>query len=296
MTRASDTLATIVRQIDDERLAAYGVVVQIGDDRAEHRWLSDDRVDIYSASKGVATLAAGIAVDEGILTPSTRVAECLPEFAAGQGAADVTLEQLLRLSSGIDFDWFGLAEPEGRDVARDMLALPVTRPGKFLYTNASHYTAMRMLASRVGDVRDYLMPRLFLPLGILNPQWQRCPLGHILAGTGLMMTTAELARVGQLLRDRGRWEDRQLVSSAWVDAMHESWLSTGGDGAFAEYGMGAWNGPEQTWRLDGLYGQYVVIDQQRDAVATITAHEEERDHLLAEIAARSLTEAGIAPA
>ena len=231
-----------------------------------------------------------------MLEPTTRVADCLPELATGRGAADITLEQLLRLSSGVDFEWFGHAEPEGRDIARDMLSLPVTREGRFQYTNASHYTAMRMLSSRVGDVRNWLMPRLFLPLGILNPQWQRCPLGHVLAGTGLMLTTIELARIGQLLRDRGEWNGQQLVAPAWVDAMHAGWAATGGDAPFAEYGMGAWNGPEQTWRLDGLYGQYVVIDERHHAVVTITAHEEHRDHMLAEIAARTLTEAGSAPA
>lgn len=289
MTPASAILQRIVQRIDDAALHAYGVAVQVGDDLAEHRWRSDDRVDIYSASKAIATLAAGIAIDDGIIDPSTRVGET--DLPASSTASEVTFEQLLRLTSGIDFPWFDTAEPEGRDIARDMLALPVTREGLFQYTNASHYTAMRMLASRVGDVRDWLMPRLFLPLQILNPQWQRCPLGHILAGTGLMLTTRELARVGQLLRDRGTWHGEQIVSAAWVDAMHAHRTPTGGDAPFAEYGMGVWHGPDQTWRLDGLYGQYVIVDDVRQAVVTITAHEERRDHVLAEIAAQEVTEA-----
>lgn len=290
MARASKILQRIAQRVDDEALHAYGVVVQVDDAIAEHRWRSDDRVDIYSASKGIAAIAAGIAIDEGIIDLTTRVGET--DVPSGPEGADVTFEQLLRLISGIDFAWFGTAEPEGRDIARDMLALPVTRPGQFQYTNASHYTAMRMLASRVGDVRDWLMPRLFLPLNILNPQWQRCPLGHILAGTGLLLSTSELAKFGQLLRDRGSWHGEQIVSPAWVDAMHTRWTPTGADGPFAEHGMGVWNGPGLTWRLDGLYGQYVIVDELHGAVVTITAHEEQRDHLLAEIAAQSITEVG----
>ncbi|MBA8990819.1 hypothetical protein FHW23_002084 [Curtobacterium pusillum] len=45
-----------------------------------------------------------------------------------------------------------------------------------------------------------------------------------------------------------------------------------------------WDGPGDAWRLDGRYGQYVVVDQARAAVVTITAHEESRDHRLAELA------------
>ena len=52
-----------------------------------------------------------------------------------------------------------------------------------------------------------------------------------------------------------------------------------------------WGGPGSCWRLDGLYGQYVIVDQHHDAVVTITAHEEARDYLLAEHAERALRDA-----
>lgn len=67
--------------------------------------------------------------------------------------------------------------------------------------------------------------------------------------------------------------------------MHADWVETGGGASFERYGIAAWDGPGGTWRLDGRYGQYVVVDQTRDAVVTITAHEETSDHRLAELAA-----------
>jgi CubicO group peptidase (beta-lactamase class C family) len=199
----------------------------------------------------------------------------------------VTLRDLLTMSSGIDFRWFADEPAPWPDLAQEMLQRP-SRGRVFQYSDASSYVAMRMLGAVVGDVRDWLMPRLFGPLGIENPQWHRCPLGHIVGGSGLELRTAELARIGRLLRDGGRWDGRQLVSAAWVERMHAAWVGTGGDAPFDRYALAVWAGPEEAWRLDGRYGQYVIVDTERDAVITITAHEEGNDHRLAELACAAL--------
>ena len=292
MTTATDVLDRMVTAIDAERLGAYGVHVLVGDDEAQHRWRSDDRVDIYSVSKGVSALAAGIAVDDGLLSLDTRVGDVLTTMDLGDGVERVTLRHLLTMTSGIDFAWFGDHGVRWPDLAQEMLRRPSRGPGElFQYSDASTYVAMRMLGALVGDVRDWLLPRLFDPLDIHDPQWHRCPLGWIIGGTGLQLRTAELARIGRLLRDRGVWNGRRLVSGGWVDAMHADWVQTdpsGRPGRFARYGLATWAGPGEGWRLDGLYGQYVYVDDARDAVVTITAHEETRDHRLVEIAAEAL--------
>jgi len=278
-----------VSAIDAEKLGAYGVHVLIGDDEAQHRWRSDDRVNIYSVSKGVSALAAGMAADAGILTLDTRVAELLPTMRFGEGVDHVTLRHLLTMTSGIDFAWFGSQEAPWPDIAQEMLRRPSRGVGEvYQYSDASTYVAMRMLGAVVGDVRDWLMPRLFEPLGIHNPQWHRCPLGWIVGGTGLELRTEELARIGRVLRDRGAWHGAQLVGSEWIDAMHTDWVRTGWEGDSSQYGIAVWAGPGDGWRLDGLYGQYVYVDRARHAVVTITAHEETRDHRLVQIASTVL--------
>ncbi|KDP92681.1 MULTISPECIES: serine hydrolase domain-containing protein [Clavibacter] len=292
MSTAADALARLVEGIDRERLSAYGVVVRIGADEVAHRWRSDDRENLYSVSKGVCALAVGMAVDAGILRLGTRVPELLPDLDLGAGIDEVTVEHLLTMTSGIDFAWFGDEPVPGPDLAQAMLGRPSRGRGTaFQYSDASPYVAMRMLAAAVGDVRDWLLPRLFTPLGIENPQWHRCPLGFIVGGSGLELRTGELARIGRLLRDRGAWEGRQLVSAEWIDRMHGSWVPTGADdpaAPFARYGLATWDGPGDAWRLDGRYGQYVLVDGSRDAVVTVTAHEEERDHRLAELAVEAV--------
>lgn len=286
MKSAADVCDEIAAAFDAERLGAYGIHVLVGDDAVGHRWRSDDRENVYSVSKGVSALAAGIAIDEGLMTLDTRALDLLAVSEPGAGVDGVTLEHLLTMTSGIDFEWFGSQPVAWADLAVEMLGRPTQGPGEvFQYSDASTYVAMRMLGAVVGDVRDWLLPRLFEPLGIDNPQWHRCPLGWIVGGAGLELRTEELARIGRLLRDGGGG----LVSPAWIERMHSKWVETGFRN---RYGLAAWEGPGRCWRLDGLYGQYVVVDADADAVVTITAHEEHRDHRLAEIAAEVLSRLG----
>jgi len=286
MSPAETIRDRIVRAIDDEQLGAYGVHVLVGDESTQHRWRSDDRVNLYSVSKGVSALAAGIAVDEGILSLDTRAVDALAVPEHGAGVERVTLRHLLSMTSGIDFEWFGDQEVPWPDLAHEMLARPSRGPGEhFQYSDASTYVAMRMLGATVGDVREWLLPRLFQPLGIHNPQWHRCPLGWIVGGSGLELRTEELARIGRVLRDGGRFGEERIVAESWIDRMHAEWVSTGESGRYSSYGLAAWGGPRDGWRLDGRYGQYVFVDESADAVITITAHEEGNDGRLIEIAA-----------
>lgn len=286
---AASVLERFVATVDREQLGAYGVHVLVGEDEAQHRWRSDDRENLYSVSKGVCALAAGIAIAEGVLSLDTVVPDLLPNLELGAGVESVTLRQLLTMTSGIDFQWFADQPAPWVDLAQEMLRRPVSRPDTaFQYSDASTYVGMRMLGTAVGDVRDWLMPRLFDPLEIHNPQWQRCPQGWIMAGSGLELRTEELARVGRLLRDQGRWAGTQLVDAEWVAAMHSSWVDTLADVPYERYGLAVWAGPGACWRLDGRYGQYVIVDQAQNAVITITAHEESRDYRLAELAHAAL--------
>lgn len=281
MTTAATALSRFVAEVEREHLGVYGVHIRVGQDEASHRWRSDDRENLYSLSKGVCAIAVGIAVEEGLLTLDTTVGEVFRELTLGAGVEDVTLHHLLTMTSGIDFRWFGHEPAPWPDLAAEMLSRP-SAGRAFQYSDASTYVAMRLLGSLVGDVRDWLMPRLFVPLGIDNPQWHRCPLGWIVGGTGLELRTEEVARIADLLLDRGRWRGRPLVNGDWIDLMHASWVDTGRPPPMDRYGIATWAGPGSAWRLEGRYGQFVVV--HHDAVVTITGHEEDSEDRLPELA------------
>jgi CubicO group peptidase (beta-lactamase class C family) len=257
--------------------------VRIGADEAEHRWTPDVREDVHSIAKGVCVLAAAIAVDEGAISFDEPVGTSLPDFELGDGVDEVTLRHLLTMSSGIDLPWSETLMTDWPDLAREFLRRPT--PGRaFQYSNASTYTAMTALAAQVGDVGHYLDDRLFGPLGIEGTRWARCPNGRIEAGGGLPLRTAELARIGLLIRDRGAWDGRQLVSAEWIDAMHQDGVVSGDTPGYDRYALAGWGGPGRAWRLHGAHGQLLIFLD--DAVVTITA----ADHFRADAMAASTVE------
>jgi CubicO group peptidase (beta-lactamase class C family) len=277
--RAAEILARFVGSVDAAGIAAHGVHVRVADAEAEHRWAPDVREDVQSVAKGVCALAAAIAVDEGLIELDASVSRYLPDLTRPD--SPLTLRHLLTLTSGVDYPWSPTMFEDSPDVAAEFLSRPAPER-VFQYSNASTYTAMRALATVTGDIVEWLTPRLFAPLGIDDVEWDRCPLGHVLAGGGLRLRTEELARIGLLIRDRGVWEGRQLVSAAGVDALHTDWVASGTNPGYERYALAGWDGPGDGWRLHGAFGQVVVFSG--DVVVTVTADDFEGGFQLPDLA------------
>lgn len=272
MTRAARIRDLIVEQVDATGFVAHGLHVRIGHEVAEYRWTEDVREEIHSVAKAVCVLAAGIAVDEGLVSLDAPVAEYVPDVVLGAGVEEVTLRHLLTMSSGIDLPYSETLMTDWPDLAREFLGRP-TSGRVFQYSNASSYTAMAVLASRTGDIVDYLRPRLLDPLGLGDIAWERCPRGRVVAGSGIALRTEEMSRLGRLIRDRGEWEGERLVSAALVDGMHSDWVASGQNPGYERYALAGWDGPGPQWRLHGAHGQLILF--AGDAVVTISAD----DHL-----------------
>jgi len=268
VTRAEEVRDLIVQRADATGFGAHGLHVLIDDDIAEHRWAPDDREEIHSVAKALCVLAAGIAADEGALSLDSPVLDLLPTSHPGAGVDQVTLRHLLTMSSGIDLPYSETMMTDWPDLAEEFLSRPSS--GRvFQYSNASTYTAMAALAAQVGDVAEYLAPRLFTPMGLDGIVWERSPRGRIIAGAGVSLRTEEMSRIGRLIRDRGLWNGLRLVSPEVIDAMHADWVVAGSNPGYARYALAGWDGPGAGWRLHGAYGQLIVF--AGDGVVTISA-------------------------
>jgi len=275
--RLRDIVADLIHEVG---FAAHGLHVRVGDTVAQHRWTPDEREEIHSVTKALCVLAAGIATDEGRISLDEPVAHIVTARAE-----DVTFRHLLSMSSGIDLPWSPTMMTDWPDLAEEFLSRP-SRGRAFQYSNASTYTAMHVLAQRVGDIEEYLRPRLFAPLGWDDVSWSRCPHGRVLGGEGVALRTEEMARLGHFLRDRGIWRGRALLSPGIVDAMHAGWTATGSEtDGYRRYALAGWDGPGDAWRLHGAFGQLIVF--AGDAVVTVTAD----DHTGADAIAAFIAEA-----
>ncbi|MDR2068724.1 MAG: beta-lactamase family protein [Spirochaetaceae bacterium] len=282
-----------VDAVNRQSLKVEGILVlQHGEEIARYRWVPETPRPVYSVSKSFTSLAAGMAIDEGKLSLRTRVLDAFPGRVPEPSPrlSMLNLEHLLTMSRGHP----AFSRPAGVDEA--LAQFLNTDPGaRFVYDNGSTFLASAMVTAATGQkVRDFLLDRLFRPLGIPDPVWEESADGYSLGATGLELSTGSLARFGQLLLQRGNWQGKQLVSASWIDTASRAHITTK---TFKDadydlgYGYCFWNCRHGAYRADGKNGQYVVVLPREDAVAAISSDEETMlpilyavwDHILPEL-------------
>jgi len=218
----------------DARRLGIDTIQVVTDDgpHAERHRIDDIRRDVFSVSKTVTSLAIGMLETDGALNLDDPVLMHLPELAdtAAPGSEKITVGHLLRMTAGNAYRWADDDADHPGDPARDFLATPlVAEPGStYHYRGANTYLLSRIVHSISGrDLRDFLVPRLFAPLGIRNPQWNRCPLGYPLGAIGLQLRTSEITRIAQLLLHEGTHDGQRVIPAAYVTRMTADTTDTG---------------------------------------------------------------------
>ncbi len=235
------------------------------------------RHSLYSLSKSFTSTAVGLAVAEGKLSVDDPVLSFFPEDAPedpSNNLKSMRVRDLLRMSTGHQREP-GRAGDE--PWTKIFLAQPVPfKPGThFLYNTSGTYMQSAIVQKVTGQtVLDFLRPRLFEPLGIEDPLWEASPQGVSLGGYGLSIRTEDIAKFGQLYLQKGMWEGKQIVPTAWIEAATSRQTSNGSNPASdwdQGYGYQFWRCRHGAYRGDGAFGQYCIVMQDQDAVVAITS-------------------------
>ena len=236
---------------------------------------------LRSLSKSFNATAVGLAIADGKLSLDDRVLKFFPADAPTNASINLkamTVRDLLTMTCGHD------TEPQavgGAPSVKQFLAHPVPHPPgtHFQYNTMGSYTLSAIVTKVTGQTTlEYLKPRLFVPLGIENPEWPASPEGYTLGGTGLRLRTEDIAKFGLLYLQKGRWNDRQLIPEPWVEQAtsrqvpndQESHADIGADWRQG-YGFQFWRCTHNAYRGDGAAGQFCVVMPDQDAVLAITA-------------------------
>ena len=226
------------------------------------------RHTMYSCSKTFVGAAVGLAIEENRLRLDDRVGAFFPELlpdSVSANLADMTVRDLLTMTSGITPDWDMRSRTS--EWIRTYLAKPVIEPGtKFQYDSICTYLLSAIVQKATGEtVLDYLKRRVFTPMNITEVDWEVSPEGFNTGGWGLHIQSESLAKFGLLLLNGGNWQGKQLLPAAWVkEMMTEQHAGTG-------YGYQMWQGEYPgAWDLDGALGQYVLVIPDKDMVVVIT--------------------------
>jgi CubicO group peptidase (beta-lactamase class C family) len=285
-------LHELVTTVFAKKLRVLNVVVrQHGEILARHDFAPEQPVLLYSASKTFASMAIGIAQAEGLLS----VDDLLRDYFRPTGVIpahidEIRIRHLLSMSAGHAADPVTTAMDNGApldDIEALFFAEPfVTTPGtRFKYDNSCTYMLSKLITLRSGqNLRDYLMPRLFTPLGIDTPHWESDPSGIAFGCSGLHLDATDLSKFGQLLLDHGDWKGQQLIPAEYISGATRQQISTADfNEPFATpdyrsgYGFQIWmNHIPGTYRVDGFKGQYIIVLPEQDALVTFISDEPKR--------------------
>lgn len=273
-----------------EQLAPVSsLLVMRGDELVVERYFRGMRANrttnLKSISKTLLSPLIGIAIADGVLEgPDQPLRELLPDYYArladgGRDAVakqELTLHHVLSMTSGIESTSFGNygAWVSSRDWVWDQLRRPmVCRPGCFEYSTGSTHLLSAILTRTTGEsLKSYAERVFFGELGIRLPEWDRDPQGRYLGGNNMALTPRQLLRVGEVFRDRGRWQNRQLVPEDWIELSWRPRATSPWNGH--RYGYlwwsESWGGHTANFAW-GYGGQYLVIVPDLDLVAVVTS-------------------------
>lgn len=256
------------------------MIVRHGQVIAEGWWAPYDAESphsLYSLSKSFTSTAIGIAIHEGKLNLDDPVLKFFPEDAPAEPSNNLKsmrVSDLLRMNTGQQ------SEPPRtpkESWVKTFLNHPVPfKPGThFLYNTSATYMLSAIIQKATGQtLLDYLKPRLFDPLGIEKPTWETSPQGISTGGYGLSIRTEDIARLGQLYLQKGKWQGKQLVPEAWIEAATSRQTSNGSNPKSdwdQGYGYQFWRCRHGAYRGDGAFGQYCIVLPEQDAVIAITS-------------------------
>lgn len=236
---------------------------------------------LFSLTKIFTATAVGLAVEEGRLTLEDKVTRFFPEYNRNHldpHKSALNVRHLLTMSAGQSQPAMG-ADFRQRNTSwvKHFLEIPLDHEPsqRFVYNGgASHMLAAIVQKITGQPLIEYMQPRLFGPLGIEEVRWETDPCGLQCGGFGLILRTEDIAKMGQLYLQHGRWEERQILSQNWVEQATSLQISTadrkGHPDSQQGYGYQFWLSRHGAFRGDGAHGQLCIVLPRQDAVIAIT--------------------------
>ena len=244
----------------------------------------------WSMTKTITATLTGILLGDGKLDIHTPAA--VPEWRGeGDERAAITLDHLLRMSSGLKFQEEYTSTPsdvvrmlyEAPDAAEFAAGMPLeAKPDiKWSYSSGTTNIIMRIVRDAIGDDQEdhyrFLRQRLLDPLGMTHTTMEADASGTLVGSSFMYCTPRDWARYGQFLMQDGVWNDRRILPEGWVDYMitptpnapqgeygAQLWLNTGAPGDPSDRKFKA--GPTDLIFLSGFDGQGVFIIPSRKLV------------------------------
>lgn len=267
-------------------------------------WIGNTNLEqhiMHSAAKSFTSALFGIALEQGFIQSVEQPLLPLLDYAEYSNwdnqKNEISLKHLLSMQTGIEWDeWhypFGdqrnslsKLSQSNDDYLKTMLDLPMaSAPGtEFTYNTVATIALGKVIENSVGlSLEDFAQQFLFEPLQINTARWLYTPGGSANTGSGLFLATRDMAKLGQLYLNNGKWNGYPLLSPEWVKQstlkqVSLDWQYTSG------YGYQWWLGDFQQnnttipfYSARGYGGQFIIVVPQKQLVVAFTAHNYDND-------------------
>lgn len=251
---------------------------------------------VHSVTKSVVAILVGIAFDRGYLTNlDAPIFSFFPQYAALRTPDKdrITLRDLLTMTSGLAPPESAVSYSDRSNIFWQMTRAPdpyrlvlkqppAATPGTVWNYNSGVVELLGAILQKVsGHPLDKFAKKvLFDPLGIKDWVWAQMANDQPGASFGLWLRPRGLAKIGQLVLNRGAWHGHRIVSAAWIKQMTAwqsppSWRIAQWGGS---YGYLWWRGHLVINNHDiawvggmGYGGQLLYVVPSLDLVVTATA-------------------------
>ncbi len=217
----------------------------------------------YSVAKAFTTTAIGMLWDDGLLDTNEKIVDIfkdeLPD-GMDKNWQYMTVHHLLTHTCGFPCGYLDIdaidATTFGDDYLQYLFRTRLNyRPGEgYDYSDAAFYLLSRVVSQKTGRrMDDFLWDRLFYPMGFKEMAWSRCPKGYPMGATGLYIYTEDMAKLGELYLRGGVYQEKRIISEAWVEIAKTRTYEFHNIGGRA-YGKG------------GAFGQFLLFMPEEDRV------------------------------
>ncbi len=219
---------------------------------------------LFSVTKSVVATAAGFAIEEGLFSLDSKILSIFPEYehCESEQWEETTVRSVLTMQSNKDFSF--LQDMTG-DYVEIFMKAPFRKNKGFLYSNNDAHMVAALVQKLSGEnLVDYLMPRLFEPLGIDRPFWETNEKGECIGGTGAYLKLRDLAKICQCYADSGKYNGRQVIPEWWAKEATRLQVDFDGNGKNG-YGYLFWLEGGCVC-MSGMFGQFIGYFPKHDAV------------------------------
>jgi CubicO group peptidase (beta-lactamase class C family) len=247
-----------------------------------------------SVTKSITSLLFGIAVDQKLIGDvNETMASYYQNYQSKLtgGKENITLRHLLTMTSGLAWDesssygnaandvfqLFQKSDPIGSIISKDLISAPGT---SFHYNSGNINILANIIKIKYGqNLKIFAKNFLYQPLGITQYQWDMLNGDNVFASGGAYLSSRSLAKIGQLILNRGSWNGVRVVSQQWIDESLQNHVFLNGSSSIGDsYGYCWWlktyqneNRSFRCYIAAGWGGQYLYIFPDQKMLVVITS-------------------------